>query len=321
MITASISAVSSFAVMMTYFIFAEMRPKKFMQFIFYISLSDFFLSLSSAIGFPSDTTLCFVQGVISSFFAMSSWLWVTCFSFSMFSLLTKGVIYDMKYFHAISWILPLISTFIPLTMATYGQPTPREQWCTFVEDKNTQYWTFDFSTYGLYWGWFFLCVGLMLCWEIIVYIKVRSTTFATNPNPATTDIIKKMYNKVALYPYIIVSCWSVNFIVDEIGTHSSMVAFFSMLIGTLNGFFATILFFWKSDEARGRWYRLIYKHELRMPLISEASILIIDFEDEEVKQQVNARESSLNSFCINRQNDFDGNLLMSSGVDRSSFIV
>ena len=37
----------------TYIVFEEMRKKMFMKFIFYISLSDFIMNLTSLIGFPA----------------------------------------------------------------------------------------------------------------------------------------------------------------------------------------------------------------------------------------------------------------------------
>ena len=272
-----ISCIAALCVMLTFLNFPAMRKKRFMKFIFYISFSDFFVGIASIIGFPRQPGLCTLQGSLATFFSNASWLWATALSYTMYSIIQYGSTTSDKYLHIICWCIPLINTFSPLLFGRfrYQVPDPREQWCFLQAPSTTPFWLQQFVSFGMYWAWLFLCVVLMSFWGVVVYVRLYRGRQARS-----ADIIRRMYDKVWLYPLIIGSCWVTNFLVDGTATQDSvLLAFFSMLAGTINGLLTAILFFWKSDEARYRWKSLLTKNDLSVELLYHE--IPIDFEPDE----------------------------------------
>ena len=246
-----VSCFSSLAVILTYLVFQDLQRKLFMKFIFYISLSDFFLNISTSFGFPTDPALCYAQGVIAAIFSLASWLWTTVLSFTMFMLIVRGkLVCNFLLGQIFCWSCPLFCSLLPLAWGHYGAPTPREQWCVFIDNdpKNKVRIIFTFL---MHWIWLFSSVILMLYWG------VRVESIMRNHSEKASTMIKKCYNKIALYPLIMSVWWSMRFFVREFGTTSSMIAFFGTAIGASNGLCAAILFFVKNDEIRHRWKLLL----------------------------------------------------------------
>ena len=256
-----------------------------MKFIFYISLSDFFVDISSAFGFPSNYSLCYTQALFVTYFTVSGWLWTTALSHTIYQVIyNKRTIQD-KYFHFICWGLPVFTTFGQLPFGQYTYPYPKDQWCNYKLNSNITGWKGDLIEYTFYWNYFFVTIALMLFWGVRVYWKIYHTKDMEN-----SRIILNMYQKVRLYPVIIGCCWLINYLVTEFSSdQSSLVAFIGMLAGTLDGFFTAMIFFVNSEEARGRWKDLIFPHLRSMSVVTA---IPIDFEDDVVYETSSERTTS-----------------------------
>lgn len=62
-VVASVSCAFSGYVILSYLAFKDFHDRVFMKLIFYMSCADFFMNLTTFIGFPSDgSALCWIQG-------------------------------------------------------------------------------------------------------------------------------------------------------------------------------------------------------------------------------------------------------------------
>jgi hypothetical protein len=140
-----------------------------------MSLSDFFMNLASAIGFPDNKSeWCQLQGFGQNYFSITSWFWTTSLSYTMnkaLELNTNGITTNlphMNFFHLLNWGVPLIITIIPLFSYPYSQYINGDyQWCLlqFPYKYKTEIY-YILLNYLSYYFWLFFCVLLMLYWTI-----------------------------------------------------------------------------------------------------------------------------------------------------------
>lgn len=252
--TSVVSCLFSLFVMMTFFMFSDMRKKMFMRYIFYISLSDFLMSFSSVVGFPDDgSVLCWVQGLMQGIFAVSSWFWTTALSYSLYSIIRFGKVrYKQYQVHLVCWGLPVILAIIPLSTERYGSSSVDLQWCVFVGKSNG--WTL-FWSYASFFGWMFLCIVLMLTWHYHIHITMAYRS------ESLTEIVRNTYRKVSLYPVAMIMCWTLNYLSISIipAEHDPhLLVALSMLFAISYGIVTSCIFMAKSEEAQRRWYDLLF---------------------------------------------------------------
>lgn len=251
-----VSCMFSLTIMMTYFAFKDMRKKSFMKFIFYISLSDFFMNVTSAFGFPNTgTALCWIQAIGENYFALASWFWTTALSYSIFSIIKNGKRpFKMWHAHMICWTLPAILTALPLTTDTYGASDVDTQWCLIISRPSSAPWMTPFWSYAAFFAWLFLCIALMIYWTYIIYYRTHFQNVVMN------DIVKKSYDKVSLYPVAMVLCWALNYCCITVLSNQDtpLLVFLSMIFGISYGIATAIIFMIKSEEAPRRWYDLFF---------------------------------------------------------------
>jgi hypothetical protein len=278
-IASVIACFTTFCVMLTYFTFKEMRKKRFMQFIFYISVCDFFMGVTSFFGFPRSGRVCMAQGVLSIYFSSCSWFWTTALSFSMYRIVSMGRSFSDVYIHIICWTLPLFLAFIPLSNTTYGSPndSSRVQWCLIENDSHSPANASLAWSYAAYFGWLFLCSGLMIYWLIRVRILMRNRT------DALSSIVRNTYDKVALYPYAMIGFWALNYICVEFRTfNSELLTGLSMIFGVSYGTASALIFLIKSEEAQRRWYDIIFADAFGYR--PSTSVVPVDFEEEQYNE-------------------------------------
>ncbi len=305
-----VSCMFSMFVMLTYFMFPEMRRKLFMKLIFHMSLADFGMNVVSAFGFPPNgSALCWIQGICQIYFAASSWLWTTVLSYSVYSIMRYERLYlSENYAHLLCWGLPLIMALVPISTSNYGAPDPDYQWCIWVSRAGTPNWTFAFWTYVSFFGWFFLCVFLMVVWTVLIFIRL------VWQKTIMSDVVKKTYSKVWLYPIVMVVCWFLNYSIlqfpQEDGPFATGV---SMILGILNGVISAIIFLVKSEEARQRWHSYFFVTPSLASLVEIASrpssTIVEDFAEDDVDFRVSEVRST---FHQNFTATFDPNQSESS---------
>jgi hypothetical protein len=341
-ILSAVSLAFSLSVVVTILRFEVMQKKLFFKCILMISLADMGTSIVSTFGFLSSGPLCTVQGLGGVFFPVASWCWTTILSYAIFSIIRyERVIVNMKLCHLICWGLPACCAFLPLITSRYGPASINLQWCIIVPRSNSPEWVDQFWVFASFFGWFLVFVVLMWGWSFYVFYRlIWQQTVAT-------QVVQRIYNKLWLYPVAMFICWAVNFVVIEYPDKvTARTAFISMAFGVSNGIWSTLIFFFKSSEARSRWYYVVYPRDSKDEPVTGTQANDFSLETVEgglnrtngsqsttggtnasgpaaVKGQTSgtsiiARNTLANSLSYNRRSDMPG---MFRGMSRTRFSV
>lgn len=291
-ILGAISCFSSAMVILTYFMFADMRKKMFMKFIFYISFSDFMMNVTDLFGFPrGGSDLCWIQGTVQIYFALASFFWTTMLSFTLFSIISWGTVYlKMWKMHIFCWLFPLILTLAPLYSCVYTAPKIDTQWCLLVAKDGYPPSTAVLWSYLSFFGWMMLSIVLMSLWGLLAYTRMKQQ------DTEMSEAVKKCYDKVWLYPIAMTICWFMNFactdIIDE-GNNTTLLSGLSMMFGISYGLFTSLIFVMKSDEARKRWWNYLFPDCSRGPGLIQNAALVDFYEDDALTDFYGTNTNSL----------------------------
>lgn len=245
-----ISCLCSLSVLLSYVVFPDLRQRTFMHIIFFMTLSDFMMNITSIMGFPANGTfLCSLQGAMQLYFAVASWFWTTSLSYSVYSIVINGRFkFNMTVAYIICWGVPLLLALLPLTTSVYGAPAVDYQWCVLLPKPNSPDWAVVFWSYVSFFGWLFLCIALMILWGVLVFRRL------VWQKSALTMVVKQTYERVWLYPVMMIVCWSLNYFIIEFSeTNTPLTVSLSMIFGICNGILAAIVFFAKNREIRHKW--------------------------------------------------------------------
>uniref|UniRef100_A0A7S3H526 G-protein coupled receptors family 2 profile 2 domain-containing protein n=1 Tax=Spumella elongata TaxID=89044 RepID=A0A7S3H526_9STRA len=249
-----VSCCFSLVVIITMLFFRNMQKGNFMPIIFFMSLSDLGMNSTSLLGFPSDgSALCWIQGVLQSYFAVCSWFWTTILAYRVYSIVSFGQCsLTMTQMHVFAWVFPMFLALIPITTNNYGSSAFDTQWCVLTRREDNPPWLTLFWSYIAFFLWLFLCIVLMIFWQIRISYKFRDSPMKA--------VVKRTYDKVYLYPVVMVVCWVLNYWCDALDAHGAGESLnaLSMLFGISNGIFSAMIFMFKSEEARRRWKVYFY---------------------------------------------------------------
>ena len=265
-ICAGLSCVSSLSIILTSCIFHSMRRKIFMRIITIISVCDFIGCLSLTFGYPSaGSLLCSIQGAVAICFLRASILWTLCLCWQLYCLVlyNKLLLYEHQM-HAICWSITVMLELLPLSTNSYGSDDEvNEELMCYIKGP---------SYYASLWICICFTTPLVVCIFFMICCCVRLSSYystsSSNSSNTPTDRIKSVVSVLKYYPIIMIVCWLPNAVLCS--TANLLVTNYSPFtldsinvtigIGSLYGFFLTILFFSNSKEARERWYYLIFRY-------------------------------------------------------------
>lgn len=231
--------------------------KLFMQIILWISISDMMANIPYTMhSRPSNgTPWCSISGFMSLYFYPASWLWTTMLVYFLYSLASVGKLpFTLELIHAICWGLPLLFTLLYLTTNTYGRKSddPHFLVCSYGGDPRTGFIWHVITFYGLW----FACVGIMM----FMYWRIASVH-----NNKDNIILQRSMASLQMFPVLTILCWlphmlGVCWIYSiEVNTDFEYFLMATDCLKIAHGMFSAMLFFYKSQEARTRWYRLFAK--------------------------------------------------------------
>jgi hypothetical protein len=260
-IASAVSVFSSFTIFFSFGIFPSLRSKPYMRLVFYIALSDMLSGLGSCMGLPaSGTAACWFEGVATNIFTLSSVMWTVVISLMMYSIVVYGKVLELNYkYHLVCWGFPVFITFIPLaTHVTYGSPDG--SWCWLVSTAKTPWWAMTFwqwaNFYAIVWGGVF--VMLVIFVALLYELK-------TNVHVATKQVVVKVFNKLQLYPFVLIMAWLVPCVHDTyVSVHPNLKAndsvaleTISLLLPCLQGFFTSFVFWLSNGDVRRSLLRYV----------------------------------------------------------------
>ena len=251
-----ISMCCSGSVLATVIMFPEMKKRLFMKIIVYISLSDLLSSFVSSFGYPVDrTVLCQSQAFFAVYFFVSSWLWTTMLAHQLYSVATKAKFgLRHRYMHIVCWVVPLLCSLLPLSTNRYGRDDDDgdpSSWC-YLAGNNTSSATWNIITF---------IVPLFMCILIMFFYSCRTLWLYYSLGLNRPDLYATVH-ALMLYPLGMIVSWGPNlvfilYVIANPGPHSPhyiLTADVVSILCTQNGTITALIFFYKSKEARLRWW-------------------------------------------------------------------
>ena len=186
------------------------------------------------------------------FFVHISWMWSTMLSYQLFGVFKSGkFVLSEGSMHLIAWSVPLVSTLLPLSTNSYGRSAGNpDGWC-FLEGNDSTFFWVVFSFFLV----LFVCISLMSYFSTRIALKYRSFVRLDLENPE----IRMVVDAVQLYPIAMIVCWLPNLVLSFIlsfgliNNGGLLIFVVTQAISVQNGTTTTMLFFYKSREARHRW--------------------------------------------------------------------
>lgn len=277
---AVLSTLSSFAVALTFVLFRDLRRLRYIEIMFYVSVSNFVASLGASLG-PSRnySPACWFQGLVTNICFLTACFWVTVLSFQLwYAVMYGGVVKNMFWTHVFVWTAPVFFALMPLTTNSYGAPDGYSQkseteWCFIVtctdddpagqgpcrenESKEQEslevFW--DFFSFYL---WIILSIAACFYFVLSIFIRLRSWESMRG------EEVKASVWKLMLYPVILIFSWFYTMIIDikladreeDVPDSEQGPANF---FPCFSGFLFSLVFFYVNDSVRKKWRRLFLK--------------------------------------------------------------
>lgn len=250
-----ISCISSSYVIILYFFYKSLHKSIYNKVIYYISICNFFVSLGGSFGYVhEDTFICYLQTILTNIFPLSSVFWVTVLIYLFLTLITtQQSINNLNYsIHIFCWLLPILLTFLPLTTNSFGVIDGEIGWCWLDERSNTPKWSSFFWNLVSFYFWMWSSIGVYVIFYIYILISVRSRDFRSSEN------ILRTLHKISLYPLIVVCCWILPCIFDQIDyyrpnnptTNNTIFDELSSITPLLQGTLTSLVFVIFNSEVR-----------------------------------------------------------------------
>jgi hypothetical protein len=254
----------------------QVKSKIYMKIILMISLCDWFGTFVRSWGYPTHKFACDFQGFVSVFFFRASWFWVSAAIIVVyFHIRTSKLPKYIKFRHlnGYIWILNSILQFIPFLYSdSYGGcynglSYGRLQW--LGKDTLRDQLISDY-------GW--LTLVIMICASLPMYLYcVTLPNVWKNGGPQIYRTMQNVCKHMILYPVAMLLFWGpATSYSTYAGIHYKYDTetvdqfinnnFMYLLFGTITNLFGTacsLLFIWKSNETRARWYYLYQNYKNR----------------------------------------------------------
>lgn len=257
----ALSALFSGSVVLTGLIFPGLLTdsrKVFSNILFYISLTDFFASLSYCFGFPSNgTVFCTLQGFLFDFFAPASWIWTTLLVYQLqTAIIYRRLWMKLWHMHAITWMTSALIAFLPLaTLREYGidDVYNGKSLCTY-SGRNLE----KFLWLMFYFNAFlFICIIIMSACVVSVVLHLRKINAGD-----VSDNSKTVLLSMRLYPLEMIIAWLpivlVNIFVHFNTTSPSRndkLNEICLILASQYGTALAITYYTQTQEARQQWAR------------------------------------------------------------------
>jgi len=263
------SMVGASLIIFSYYKFPNLRKFSF-KLVLFMSITDGMGCISYLIGNPTDQSgLCTFQGFMQQLFQLSSILWTTAISTTLYRAVVKrmGSKELMMRYHLICSGVPTLFALLPLTTSSYGNTAA---WCwIYVEE--------DSPTIGQLWRFFLFYLPL---WGAVVfngytyYISNRAMKglFLSNDDQQIPKKYRNLMRRLNAYPLILAGCWffaTINRIQNAINPQNPLFWLYMLQVvgrslqGTLNA-----IAYGLNENVRAEWASYLH---IRFPNSSLAA--------------------------------------------------
>ena len=250
------------------------KSRPFSTTVFFISLSDFCLSIMNCLGFPLNGTLqCSIQAFGVFYFPLASWLWTVMLVYQLRTLLIlKSLHISMSWIHGICWSIPLVLSLLPLSTNQYGMDdyANGDLACSLSGNVTTKFIWLDICSTAAA----MVCFILMAIWSVEIYFHFRQAEDAARE--------MSFLNIMKLYPLALLVTWwprcVINILISAaiISARSSSTLFAAIcffILSTQYGTLTAIIYFSHSSASRMLWANLFKRTLFRFYRDREVSVL------------------------------------------------
>ena len=134
-----LSITGCFFVILTYYLFTDLRKFRHIELVFYVALNDLFGSIGLFLGETKNGTFsCWYQGFSSNINFLSGAMWTVVIAYQLNIIVNGGSrIEDLTPYHICCWGFPVLVATLVLTTNTYGLDDDGVGWC-FVARRKVQ---------------------------------------------------------------------------------------------------------------------------------------------------------------------------------------
>jgi hypothetical protein len=259
--TAIVSAISCIPVVLSYFLFKDIRSKLHFKLACTVSFCYMIAGFAASIGEPpSGSPLCEFQGLVQNYFNTAGVLWTTGIAYMLYLLVTTnavGITYQsLSYF---CWGAPLIAGLLPYISAYYGRSDGNTYgWCYLRLRQGVPEWHLVLWVWVTFYFWLFLSLAVMSVWTAVIYHRV--VVVKSNLAP----VVRMARKKLRPYPIALSICYAPIAALRIIATISDfnpeeVWIYYAVFIGNLSlGPVVSIIFFCTNSVIRELWADLIF---------------------------------------------------------------
>mmetsp|Transcript_6189 Transcript_6189/g.10345 ORF Transcript_6189/g.10345 Transcript_6189/m.10345 type:complete len:411 (-) Transcript_6189:147-1379(-) len=254
------SALGCSSIMLTYFLFPQLRQQRYTELVFYVAVNDLVASVGMALGPSKDSSAaCWFQGLTTTYNYLSSIFWTTLIVYQVYCIVVSNqcVFKYMAGYHLLCWGLPLLLTFLPLTTNTYDNTDDQGTWCFVANDSRSPSWSELFWWVAAFYFWLWAALTYSVYSLTSVALKLRKLK-------RIPPVISQTVRKLVLYPIVTMLCWGPNIVVNTYAfiegarfDFSSPIWRTAILIAiwctTSQGFLNSCVFFTLNPLVRVQW--------------------------------------------------------------------
>lgn len=237
-IGATLSCLGSSFIIFSYFYFVDLRTFPY-KLIMFLSVADFFSSLTYIIGFQNEAKtcfessyLCFFTAGITQFFDVASFFWMAVIVFNIWQILDlrKGpeIYLNEKYYHLVSWGIPALLLIIVTSTDALGDAG---NWCWIRRSHPVERMLC-----------YYVILMMIMVFNIVLYCRIYASLNDQNAGQKRA-IMKRM--TLYLLIFLFIRFWSVLNRVAELanGEHGIFpLMLLHSLFSPLQGFANAIVY-------------------------------------------------------------------------------
>jgi len=259
------SICGSSVIILTYCLFPNLRKLRYVELVFYVSISDLFAACGTILGsVPDDSDECWFQGFSTSIGFLAAVLWTTVILHQIFLVVVqRGKVFkSMIPLHMFCWGWPIVLSLLPLSTNTYNNYDDQASWCFVASRSDSPMWGELFWTIFSFFFWIWLAIFVNVVQIVMVVRKLR--------NLQVSRAVRSTMRKLIWYPLMTMVCWFLvsigtihvianNTSFEDVNTSWQMITIVGSLLAILQGFFNACFFITMNKIVREHWYEFSYR--------------------------------------------------------------
>ena len=247
----------------------KLLSKTYIQVVFFMGISDFLGAMSMVASFKDGSILCSIQGPLIIFSQCSAILWADC----AVRILYLAVIHDrqphesngMRFYHLCCWGIPLLICTLLVSTTNIGRSADDDghfMYCWATSEEH--------SSNGTIIAWH--TVFFTVVWVSILYISFHFYIILHHVKfsyAESSPVIREAIAKLAAYPVIFVSCYSLiscRFVISLAGASFRDVDYYVLdvfcdSLQVSQGLFTCIFFYTVNPNVLNLWRIHLYRSD------------------------------------------------------------